>query len=103
MGGQVFLVHPWLVVEALQLSRRRDLKQVAIAALVLSQKNEVGGSGIAFHILLSHAPRRDIDLAADDRLDPHLLGCLIKLQDAKHDAVIGQGQCRHVHFGCSLA
>ena len=52
-------------------------------------------------LLLRHAPGRDIDLAAGDGLDARLFGRVVKVQDAKHDAVVGQRQGRHAHLGGS--
>ena len=44
----------------------------------------------------------DVDLAADDRLDPGFLAGLVEVDRAVHDAVVGDGQGGHLELGRSL-
>ena len=41
--------------------------------------------------LVRHGSRRDIDLAANDRLDSGSLGSAVKVDHAVHNAVVGNG------------
>jgi len=98
MGRQEVAVYPRPIIKALELGCGLDLHEIVIAGLIFGKQDEVGGLGIQLGILLIHAPGRDIDLAAEDGLDPSLFGRVIEMKDSEHDAMIGQCQRRHAHL-----
>jgi hypothetical protein len=50
-------------------------------------------------LFIRHAARRDIDLAADNRLDARLLSGLVKGDGTVHHAVVGDGDSRLAELG----
>ena len=79
-------------LQPLEEAGRRQPHEVAIAGVVGGQQREV----VAFD-----APRAlvgmvvdEVDLTADDRLDPVCSACLLQLDGAVHDAVVGQPERR---------
>ena len=66
-------VHAGLVIEALHVRLGDKLDEVAVAGLVLGQDGQVVGGFLLRH-LGPTAIVGDVDLAADDRLDPGLFG-----------------------------
>ena len=78
--GQKFLADAGLVVEAVQRSFRGDLGQVAVAFFVFGQHQQVvvgvalGRSALDVVVVFL----ADVELAADDRLDPSLVAALTK-------------------------
>ena len=78
----------------MQRSFRGDLHQVAIALFVLCEHQQV---------VVSVALRRrpvvvffaDVQLAADNRLDPRLVCRIVKMDRAKDVSVVGHGHGRH--------
>ena len=97
---QQFLVDARLVVIALQVRRGGELDQVLVAGFVLGQQHEVvihvppAGAGL----LLEPAAGRDIDLAADDRLDAFLARRLVEINRPVKHAVIGDRQRRELQL-----
>ena len=97
--GEKGLVHARLVIKALQLRGGGDAHQVAVPGLVFGQQDQVVGGLVLLRVAVGHATRRDIDLQAGDRLDALRLAGADKIDHAKHDAVIGQGDGRHAQLG----
>ena len=91
---QQFLVDARLVVIALQMRRRGELDQVLVAGFILGQQHEVviDVPSARAGLLLEPAPGRDIDLAADDRLDALLARRLVKINRPVKHAVVGDRQ-----------
>ena len=58
------------------------------------------GRPVFLRIAVVHSPRSDIHLEADDGLDPFFDAGATKVDDAVHDAVIGEGNGRHVQLLC---
>ena len=85
---QQLLVHPRLGIEALGEAAGDQLYQVLIALVVLAEQHKVPASVHAVHLVKAHSCR-DIDLAADYRLDAGLFRLLIKIDHAEHDSVVG--------------
>ncbi len=89
----------------MQRSFRRNLHQIAIAFFVFRQHQQmvvsiaVGRSAFDVVIVLL----ADVELAADDRLDPGLLGRIHEMHGAKDIAVIGHGNRGHAQFFGALA
>ena len=79
-----------LDVKALGEGHRHEIAEVAVARLVLAQQNQVGIVVVAAVLLVRHAARGDVDLAADDGLHARLAAGLVKGHGAEHHAVIGQ-------------
>ncbi len=48
--------------------------------------------------LLAEAVFHHVGLEADDGLDPYLAALLVELDDAREDAVVGDGQGGHAHL-----
>ena len=88
------VIHARLVVEAVKVSRRDELDQVAVAFVVLAQKHEmVRAFRLRAAVLV--IIRRDIYFAADDRLDAMRRGLVIKIRRGKKIAVVRHGDGRH--------
>ena len=97
---QQFLVDARLVVIALRVPQGGELDQVLVADFIFGQQDEVVISvpPARAGLLLEPAPRRDIDFAADDRLDAFLARRLVKWNRPVQHAVIGDRQCRECQF-----
>ena len=95
--GEKLLADARLVVEAVQRRLGDDLHQVAIAFVVLGQHDQVVvavalGRGAMVFLLA------DVELAADDRLDPDFFGGVDELDGAEDVAVVGHGHGGHAEF-----
>ena len=95
-------VDPGLVVEPLEIPLRDEVHQVPVAGLVHRQQQQVADGveaigGALPPLLLEATPTRDIDLAADDRLDAVGPRLLVELDGSEEIAVIRLGHGRHVH------
>ncbi len=84
-----------LVVVALEVAERAELDEVAVADVVRREERQVGVA-----LVLLPAIVDDVDLAADDRLDPLLLCGLEELDRARHRPVVGEGHRRHLELRC---
>src|SRR5205085_8009778 len=73
-----------LVVVTLEVAEARELDQVGVADIVGREERQVGVA-----LGLRVAVVGDVDLAADDRLDPGALGRLDELHRASERAVVG--------------
>ena len=94
-----FLVDARLIVKPFDVAQGHQLAQIAVALIVHRQENQVvvvflGPLVDAF--FLETAGRRDVDLAADDRLDATALGLAVKFDGAEHIAMIGHRHRRLV-------
>ncbi len=95
---QHVVVDARLVVKPADKAFRYDFHQVFIAVLVFCQKHQMASGLIELRRLILHAPGRRIDLASQDGLDALLLGFFIKVDDAKHNAVVGNGAGIHAQL-----
>src|SRR5208337_4738226 len=92
--GQQFLVNARLVVIALEVRGGNELDEIFVAGCVLGQQAEVmiNVAPAAAGFLVQPAAGGDIDFAADDGFDALLARGLVKINDAVHGAVVGDGQ-----------
>ena len=92
--GQQVLVDPRLVVEPLRVPGGDQLDEVVIAGEVLREEHEVvvGLPGRAAP--LAAAAGRDVDLAAEDRVDPPFARLVVEYHAREHVAVLGDGEGR---------
>ena len=89
-------IHARSVVIPLGKALADDLHQIGIARIVLRQQHEVVIPLIpAADLLVKARVRRDIDLAAEDRLDAVRLCLLIEINHAVHDAVVRDRRAVH--------
>ncbi len=94
VASQQVFINARLVVIAFDVGRGGELHQVAVAALVFAEQHEVVGAvGISGSV--EPAGGRNVDFAADNRLDVALLRGLVKLYGAKKIAVVGHRHGRH--------
>ena len=93
--GQQLLVDPRLVVEPLRVAGGDQLDEVVVAGEVLGEEHEVvvGLPGRAAP--LATAAGRDVDLAAEDRLDPPFPRLVVEHHAREQVAVLGDGEGRH--------
>ena len=82
-----------LVVVALEVAERGELDQVRVPLVRLGEDGQVGVA-----LLLLQAVVGDVDLAADDRLDPLLLRLAVQLDRAGERAVVGERDRRHLQL-----
>ena len=94
---QKFHVHPGLVVVALRKSPGDKLHQIVISCVVLCQQHKMIVSALAVSpgLLVKPGARGHVDFTAKDRLDPRGLCRLVEVNDAVHDAVVGDGHAVH--------
>ncbi len=83
-----------LVVIPLQIARRGELDEVAVACARLGQEGQVG-----IALLLPGRVVADVDLAADDRLDALLACLLVELHRARERPVVGERDGGHLELG----
>ena len=95
MRLQEFFVDSRLCVEALcpRLTDHRD--QVSVARLIFAKQHQMIPLRIQAAGLIEAAARRDIALAADDRLDAGFLRRLIEFDRTKHRPVVGDRHGAH--------
>ncbi len=80
-----------LVVVALEVAERRELDQVRVTLVRLGEKREVR---VALRLRVPVVG--DVDLAADDRLDPRCAGLAVELDRAGERAVVREGHGGHL-------
>ncbi len=99
--GEKLVVHPGLVVEALEIGLGDQLDQVAIAGLVSDQNGRVARALVApvLSRALEAAARGDIELGADDGLDAGLPARRVEIDGPEEIAVIGEGQGGKAELG----
>ena len=100
VGGQERLVDARLVVESVQLRGGCDRQQVLIAAHIFRQQQQVMRVAVEAGVAVGHATLRQVGFHADDWLDAGVRAGAIEIQDAEHDAVVGDSQRRHVQRLC---
>ena len=97
--AQKFQVHTGFVIKPFREGTADDLHEVGVAGIVFRQQDQVIIPVVSVALLPVKArSRRDIDLASDDGIDAGLFCLFIKIDHAVHDAVIGNGRCRHAEF-----
>ena len=97
--GQDLLVDARLVVHALHLPDGAEAHEVDVALVIGRQQREVARVAVDAALAQQPRPGGDVDLAADDRLDPGFLACLVEVDRAVHDAVIGERDRGHLELG----
>src|SRR4030095_10319837 len=90
--GQELAIDAGLVVEALQVRLRHELDEILVARAVPHEDGQVVGALVTAVLgaPLLAAPRRHVELAAEDRLDAGLLGSEVEVDRAEEVAVIGE-------------
>jgi len=94
MLREKIVVHPGLVVEAFEETRRDELDEVSVAFFILTQENEVIRTlclGAAVLVTVG----RDIHLAADNRLDAVRRGLMEKIRSSEQIAMVRDSHGRH--------
>ena len=79
-----------LHIEAFRETARHHVDEVAVAGHVLAQQDEVRVPLAVDVAAVKARMRRQIHLAADDRMDPLRLAGAVKVDHAVHDAMVGQ-------------
>jgi len=90
MFGQQCLVDARLVVIALEVRQAGELDQVAIALQVLDEQDQVMRIAVGPSFLLVAGTSGDIDLLADDGVDPGGFRLQVKIDGAVEDAMVGE-------------
>ena len=83
-----------LRVVALEVAERAELDQVRVAGVRLGQQRQVRVAARARVAVVG-----DVDLAADDRLDPLVARGLVEVDRAGERAVVGERHRRHLELG----
>ena len=94
---QQFVVDAGAVVKALEVGAGHQLHQVAIAAIVPGQEDQMIGAALGAAAVVA-AVMGHIDLATDNGLKAHFLALGIKVHHAVQVAVIGDGQGLHAQI-----
>ena len=91
MLGQQLGVHPWLVVEALQIRLGRQRHEIAVADIVLGQQHHVVAAVLVPGRPVEARPGRDVGLDADDRVDARPVGRPVEIDRPVQHAMVGNG------------
>ena len=91
------LVDAGPVVEALGVAGGDELDQVLVALVGLRQQHQVVRFGLRT-ALLETASLRDIDLTAENRLQPAFACVVVEHDRGKQVAVLGHGERRHLQL-----
>src|ERR1035441_3666597 len=93
--GSVFCSGP--VIKTLQVGVAHELQEVLIAPDVTGQEAEVkdAPSLVAAALLVQPGALGEIELAANQRLDPLALRGRVEINGAKEVAMVGEGERRH--------
>ena len=97
MLRQQLLVDARAVVEPFGVAGRHQLDQVLVAFVGLRQQHQVVRLGLRA-ALVEPAALRDVDLAAEDRLQPAVARVVVEDHRRKHVAVLGHGERRHLQL-----
>ncbi len=98
MRREQVLVDPGLVIEPFGVSRRDELDEVVIPLAGLGEEDEVVRRLPRRTAFRSTIARRDVDLAAENRVDAPLPRLVVKDDRREHVAVLGDGERRHVQL-----
>ena len=104
--GEGFFVDAGFVVHALKVTEAGQLHEIRVADI---RRGEQGDMGIAFPLRLASdrdglgffvgqgdSRRREVGLAADDRLDPRFFGLLVEIDRPENVAMIRHRHRRHL-------
>ena len=91
IGREQLVVHGRPAVKPLGKAAGHQLDQIPVARLVLHQQHQMILFLAVFAILVKTAVGRDVDLAADDRLDALGRACLVERHGAVHHPMVGDG------------
>ena len=93
-------VHPRLaVIKAVEVALGDELGEVVPALGVLGQQREVGGALAAGQFLfIRHGERREVDLAAEDRLHALFFAVLVKFDGSVEVSMVGHRHRRHAQL-----
>ena len=92
--GEKLVIHARLVIKAVKITRRNKLDEIPVALVVLAEKDQMIralGLGAAVLVVI----RRDINLAADDRLHAVRDRLMVKGRSGKKIPVIRDGDRGH--------
>ena len=89
-------IHARLVIKAFREAAAYDLHQVGVSRVVLRQQHQMIIPVVpAACLSVKPGIRRNIHLAADDRFDPRFLRRPVKINDAVHHPMVGDGGAVH--------
>ena len=86
-----FMVHARFHIKPLDKPQADHMDEIAVAGHVFAQQNQVAVPFAARIGAVMPGARRDIDLAADDRMDAALFGGAVKVDCTVHHAMVGDG------------
>ena len=98
MRREQVLVDARLVVEPFGVSRRDQLDEVVVALAGLGEEDEVVRRFPGRTALRAPIARRDVDLAAENRVDAPLARLVVKDDRREHVAVLGDRERRHLQL-----
>ena len=92
--GEELPVHARLVVVALEVGLGDEPHEIGVAGLVAHEDGAVAGALVAAVLSrpLEAAPRRDVELRAEDGLHARLHAGRVEIDAAEEVAVVGQGE-----------
>ena len=95
IAAQDLLVGARLVVEAFGMGEADDREEVPIACLIGGEQDKVVIFRPAIGLPLTPVTRGDVDLTADDRLNPPPFRLAVELDRPGHPSVISKGKGIH--------
>jgi hypothetical protein len=98
MLGEQILVDSRLVVEAFGVAGRHQLDQIVITGQIFGEQNQVIGCLAGRAALGPPISRRDIHLAAEDRIQSAFARLVVKDHRREHVPVLGDRHRRHVQL-----
>ena len=94
-------IHSWFIVKTIYKPFGNDLHQVLITCIIFRQQHQMIVSVLSCSAFpVKTGAGSHINLTAKDRLDPHFPGSPVKIDDAVHNAVIGDCHAVHSQLFC---
>ena len=96
VGFQHLIIHTGLIIKAVHKSLGHDFHKVVVSGIIFRQQNQMIVAVLAIGVFPFKAGTgRHINLAADDGLDAHFPCRTVKVNDAIHNAMVGDGHAVH--------
>ena len=94
-------IHPRLAVKALGKAERHHFNKIFVPRFIFAQKNKVIGSVHRPRTFVKPAPRRNINLTADNGLYALSNALIVKIHSRIHISVVCDRKCSLPHFLCT--
>ena len=100
--SQEILVDARMVIEAFELRGGSDLEQVLVTGHILRQQQQMIRAAVEARVAIGHAAASEVTFHADNGFDAGVGAGAVEIQNAKHNAVIGDGEGGHIKLAGAL-